>query len=86
MIQGDTVRLQVQFKSFEGQLINVNDVKLVIYKSDKTVLETITDVINQGMGRYYYDYTANEDFTFEFIGTYNDKPILVRDSVKVTYI
>lgn len=86
MIQGDTVRLKVHFKSFEGQKINVDDVKLIIYKSDKTVLETITEVVNDGDGRFYYDYTANEDFTFEFSGTHNAKPILVRDSVKVTYI
>ncbi|MGE7217145.1 hypothetical protein ACQKJC_11645 [Priestia koreensis] len=88
---GDTVRLKCYFKTFNGEHIDPNDMKLTIYKADKTKIEEfeINDTHREKMGVYFYDYvTASElnEFIFEFAGSYNNKPILVRDLVKVKFI
>ncbi|EHL78975.1 hypothetical protein [Bacillus smithii] len=90
MLQGDTVRLKCHFKTFDGQLIDPTDVKLTIYKSDKTVIEQIQldDTNKENVGVFYYDYTpASEldEFIFEFAGSVNNKPILQREKVKIQF-
>lgn len=89
MYQGDSVRLKVKFKSFTGQPINPVDVKLIIYDNQKNIIETITDLVQEGTGQFYYDYVpANElnEFIFEFVGSYQNKPILSRGKVEVKFI
>lgn len=89
MYQGDTIRLKVNFKTFNGQSVDPTEIKLTIYKTDKTVVETITDLVQEGTGQYYYDYSPAielSEFIFEFSGRYNNKPILVRDKVQVKFI
>ncbi|WP_366162631.1 hypothetical protein ABXS71_06165 [Bacillus infantis] len=90
MIQGDTVRLKVHFKTFTGQSVDPTDIKLTIYKSDKSQLEqiAITDSDKEKVGVYFYDYNpASElnEFIFEFAGSYNNKPILNRGKVEVKF-
>ncbi|MGV3266205.1 hypothetical protein [Cytobacillus pseudoceanisediminis] len=91
MIQGDTIQLRVNFKSLKGNLIDPDNVKLTIYKSDKTQIEqiAITDSDKESVGVYFYDYTpASElnEFIFEFAGSYNSKPILARGKVELKFI
>ena len=91
MYQGDTVRLKVNFKAFTGQAVNPVNPTLTIYNSQKEQIEQfiLDDTNNESLGVYFYDYTpASElnEFIFEFAGSYNSKPILVRDSVQVTFI
>jgi len=92
MIKGDTVRLFCVFKTFEGVLIDPSSISLKIYDNAQNVIETIPVGIEnkESTGKYYYDYTPaselNEVFYFEFAGSVNNKPILVRDSVKVKFI
>ncbi|WP_026675775.1 hypothetical protein [Fictibacillus gelatini] len=91
MLKGDTVRLKVHFKTFTGQSVDPTDVKLTIYKSDKTKIEEIpiTDSNKENVGVYFYDYIVPdeilESFIFEFRGLYNNKPILARDSVQIKF-
>lgn len=91
MFQGDSVRLQVHFKSFSGQSIDPAEIKLTIYKTDKTQVEQIiiTDTNKENAGVYFYDYTpASElnEFIFEFAGSYNNKSVLSRGKVEVKFI
>lgn len=91
MIQGDTIQLRVNFKNFKGNLIDPENVKLTIYKSDKTQIEqiAITDSDKESVGVYFYDYTpASElnEFIFEFAGSYISKPILARGRVELKFI
>ena len=91
MYQGDTVRLKCHFKMFTGQSVDPTDIKLTIYKTDKTKIEEIiiTDTNKENVGVYFYDYVpASElnEFIFEFAGSYNDKPILARGKVEVKFI
>ncbi|EFV79046.1 hypothetical protein HMPREF1013_00675 [Bacillus sp. 2_A_57_CT2] len=91
MIQGDTIQLRVNFKNFKGELVDPDNVKLTIYKSDKTQIEqiAITDSDKESVGIYFYDYTpASElnEIIFEFAGSYNSKPILARGKVELKFI
>lgn len=91
MYKGDTIRLKVNFKTFTGQAVNPTNVKLIIYKTDQTQVEQfiLDDTNKLDIGVYFYDYTPADElneFIFEFAGTYNNKPILARDSVQVKFI
>lgn len=91
MYTGDTIRLKCHFRSFDGREVDPTDIKLNIYDSEKYFYEeiSITDSDKEKVGVYFYDYVpANElnEFIFEFVGTYNDKPILSRGKVDVKFI
>lgn len=91
MYTGDTVRLKVHFKTFDNGPVTPDDVTLTIYDKSKTQIEqfqlTSTDLLEIGV--FYYDYTPaselNESFVFEFAGRVNDKPIVVRDTVNLSF-
>ena len=90
MLKGDTVRLKVNFKDFNGQSVNPSDVKLTIYDINKIQIEqfVLDDTYKLDVGVFFYDYVpAGElnEFIFEFVGMVNNKPILSRDSVKIHF-
>ncbi len=89
---GDTVRLKVHFKSFDGDSIDPDDITLIIYNTNKSVIETIpiSDENKTATGQYYYDYVVVPDdiqeyFIFEFRGLHNNNPILARDRVNIKF-
>lgn len=89
-LAGDTVRFRCHFRTFDGQLIDPADVKLTIYDAIKQQIEQITldDTNKENVGVYFYDYVLpmnQSEIIFEFSGVYNNKPILVRDSVKIQF-
>jgi hypothetical protein len=92
MLLNDTIRLQVNFKHFNGQLVDPTDIKLIIYDKDKKIVEEIPidDTNKQKVGVYFYDYVLSDKLTdyfyFEFSGSYNNKPILARDKVEIKFI
>lgn len=92
ILKGDTVRLKVNFKTFDGTSVNPTDIKLTIYDSTETQIEqiAITDTNKDSVGVYFYDYVVPDDvseyFIFEFGGLYNGKPILSRGKVAVQFI
>lgn len=89
-LAGDTVRFRCHFKTFNGTAVEPRDVKLTIYDTNKQKIEQITldDTNKENVGVYFYDYALPNDkkeIIFEFSGVYNNKPILVRDSVKIQF-
>lgn len=91
ILTGDTVRLKCHFKTFNGNSVDPNDIKLTIYDSTKTQIEQfiLNDTNKENVGVYFYDYVPAlelNEFIFEFGGSYNNKPILARDSVQVKFI
>ncbi|MBE2924759.1 hypothetical protein HPJ95_09645 [Anoxybacillus flavithermus] len=89
-LAGDTVRLKCHFKTFDEQLIDPADVKLTIYDSQKKLIEKfiLDDSHKENVGIFYFDYILpmnQSEIIFEFSGVYNNKPILVRDSVKIQF-
>ena len=90
MYEGDTVRLGVHFKTFDGVSVDPENIKLHIYDKTKLHIESIdiTDTDKQKIGVYFYDYfLADElnEFIFEFVGKHNNKPILSRGKVKIKF-
>lgn len=91
MFKGDTIRLQVNFKTFNGGSVDPIDLKLTIYDKDKNQVEQfiLNDSNKENVGVYFYDYTpASElnEFIFEFAGSYQNKPILTRGKVETKFI
>ncbi|MGM7635499.1 hypothetical protein [Bacillus sp. Hm123] len=91
MFKGDTVRLKVHFKNALSQSIDPEDVKLTIYKNDHTKIEEfiLDDTNKEKLGVYFYDYVPAyelNEFIFEFVGSVNNKPILVRDTVRLKFV
>ena len=89
-LAGDTVRFRCHFKTFDGQSVDPADVKLTVYDTNKQQMFqiTLTDSNRENVGVYFYDYVLHDDkqeIIFEFRGLYNNKPILVRDSVKIEF-
>ncbi|MBS3679948.1 hypothetical protein KGF86_06965 [Ornithinibacillus massiliensis] len=90
ILSGDTVRLQVQFKTFTGQAIDPTDITLSIYDSTKQQIEQfkLDDTNKNDVGVYYFDYVTpddKQDIIFEFKGVHNNLPIVVRDSLKIKF-
>lgn len=91
MYSGDTIQLRVNFKEFNGDEVDPEDVTLIIYDMQRQKIEQfkLDDTNRQGEGVYFYNYTANSnlpEFIFEFSGVYDDYKILARDVVKVKFV
>lgn len=88
--EGDTVRLMVNFLTFNGLEVDPENIKLKIFDNEKLFIEEIDINANNKVeqGKYFYDYTpvSNKSFIFEFTGIYNDKTILSRGKVDVKFI
>lgn len=87
---GDTVRLICNFRTFNGQAINPDNVTLTIYDTERNQIEQyeLDDTYRQDVGVYFYDYITPDDeqeIIFEFKGTHNNYPIIVRDSLKINF-
>lgn len=90
-LQGDTVRLVVQFKTFEDVPFTPSNITLKIYNNAQRVVKEVTEdeLIEEDIGYYFYDYIIPDDlleyFIYEYRGEYKDKPILNRGKVKVRF-
>lgn len=88
MFAKDTILLSVQFRTFDGNKVTPNDVKLTIYDKQETLIEEITiGLATDGLGKFEYEYTDSigSDFIFEYSGIFNEKPILARQEVNVKF-
>lgn len=91
-LNGDTVRLEVQFMDFDGIKVEATGVTLNIYDENNVALQSISlsSANRQGIGEYYYDYeipyTVSDYIVYEFAGTHRERTILARDKVKVDFV
>jgi hypothetical protein len=80
---GDTIRLKGEFKGFDGEYVDPDDVKLVVYDGQQKEVAEVTPT-HDDTGKYYHDYVIPEGRTstmyFEYIGTLGGMPILGRKS------
>lgn len=88
---GDTVRLKVNFKTYDGKAIDPDNVTLTIYDTTEEQIEQITldDTNRNDVGVYFYDYVTPNDkreVIFEFSGIYRSNPIVVRDKLQINFI
>lgn len=90
--KGDTVRLEVIFKDFDGMSVEPNDVTLTIYDGDNMAIQSIplTNENRVNIGEYYYDYVipygVEEFIIYEFNGYHKERPILARDKIHVDFV
>lgn len=91
-LKGDTVRLEVEFKDFDGNSVEPTDVTLNIYDDDGVALQSIplTSDNRTDVGEYYYDfmipYNVSDYIIYEFSGVHRSRPILARDKVHVDFV
>jgi hypothetical protein len=90
-LTGDTVRLKARFRTFDGQALNLLNVKLKIYDDQENVILELPlqESHNVDVGEYEYDYTVPEgegSMTYEFSGTYDTKPFLVRNVIERRFV
>lgn len=91
-LNGDTVRLEVQFMDFDGNKVEPTDVTLNIYIGDNVALQSISLSSDNrtSVGAYYYDYvipyTVNDYIVYEYTGLHRDRPILARDKIHVDFV
>jgi hypothetical protein len=91
---GDTVRIKVEFRDYDGKLIDPTDIQLKVNEKNKKKLYTeppiqITDSNKIATGTYYYDYqipVGLSDLVIECSGVYNSKPILTRLTISREWV
>lgn len=88
---GDTVRLKVNFRTYDGKAIDPDNVTLTIYDNNQEQIEQITldDTNRNDVGVYFYDYVTPNDkqeIIFEFRGIHRNNPIVVRGKLQINFI
>ena len=88
---GNTVRLDCVFYGFDGERINPDLVKLILYNSRYEILkEEFMKTENQrNIGEYFYDYITEDKrqtLYYEWYGEMNGKPSLKRGSFITNFI
>jgi hypothetical protein len=90
--KGDTIRFEVQFKTFDGSIIDPTDVQLNIYDENDVAIDSIlmtAETNKVEVGNYIHDYTLpyNEDsITYEFFGKYEGKPVIARKRIDLKFV
>ncbi len=86
---GDTIRLTVEFRNFDGDLESPADVTITIYDGSRTVVAT-DDVLPYEEGKFRYDYTIPADppgpLYYEFAGELGGKPIVAREILERSWV
>lgn len=63
---GETIRLNAAITNTAGEAVDPTTVQVTINKPDESVAQAATDMTNNAVGSYYYDYTIAAD-----VGTYH---------------
>ena len=85
---GDTIRLKAEFRNFNGELIDIENPKVVVYDSNREVI-LAAEPERVGEGKYQYDLIVpdykeagkqKEPLVFEFSGEIGGQPVVGRSS------
>lgn len=88
---GDTVRFECVFYNFEGEKVDPQLIKVVIYdqKYREVKTEVLTSVNKKAVGEYFYDYTTpkkEQKLYYEWYGEIDGTPSLRRGSFMTRFI
>ena len=88
---GDTIRFECVFYNFEGEKVDPQLIKVVIYDQKYKVLKTevLTSVNKKTIGEYFYDYTTQpkeQKLYYEWYGEIDGTPSLRRGSFMTKFI
>lgn len=90
---GNTIKLNVTFKDFEGELFDPSIVKVKIYDSRYNLIEEISDtrIKKDSLGSYYFYYTIPDSVksgTSLYYEWYSEKgglPVIARKKLSVYF-
>jgi hypothetical protein len=90
-LTGNTVRLEAEFRNLQGQLIDVDFPKLIIYdyKYNKIAEYPLTASNKSGTGKYFYNYETSESpkkLIYEFYGELDGLPTIDRKMFSTKFI
>ncbi|MDS7057063.1 hypothetical protein NXG04_07175 [Klebsiella pneumoniae] len=88
---GDTVRFECVFYNFEGEKIDPQLIKVIIYdqKYKELKSEVLTSANKKDIGEYFYDYTTpkkEQKLYYEWYGEIDGTPSLRRGSFMTKFI
>lgn len=88
---GTTIRFEANFYDFDGNPMNPDIVKVVVYDQKYNQIFTqMLDVNNQtGVGQYFYDYVTDpkeQKLYYEWYGEINSKPTLKRGTFMTKFM
>lgn len=88
---GTTVRIECTFFDFNGEKVDPEFIKLIIYNYKYEIINTINININNKIstGQYYYDYITSKEqqqLCYEWYGEINDLPSLKRGQFTTSFI
>lgn len=83
VVMGDTIRLCAEFRDWNGELSDPDNVELTIYDQNKNKIVTLNPD-KEDTGIYFYDYTIELNdsvpITFEYKGILSGTPATRRKS------
>jgi hypothetical protein len=85
---GNTVRFECTFFDFDGNKIDPNSVKIVIYDYRYNIVFN-GEGLKNGVGEYFYDYTTEkkeQKLFYEWYGEIDGKPSLKRGEFMTKFI
>lgn len=88
---GNTIRFECKFHNFEGQMVDPNVIKVIIYNSKyEQIHTTVIGLANKiSVGEYFYDYTTDkkeQKLYYEWYGEIDGKPSLKRGTFMTKFI
>lgn len=88
---GNTVRFEVKFYNFNGEPIDPNVIRVIIYNSKYQQLSSDSVGMNNrvNIGEYFYDYTTDkkeQKLYYEWYGEIDGKPSLKRGQFMTKFI
>lgn len=86
---GNTVRFECKFYDFDGNKINPDLVKIVIYNYKYEVIQEKVVDSSINIGDYFYDYITEKKeqrLYYEWYGEINGKPSLKRGEFATRFI
>lgn len=87
---GNTVRLSVEFKDWDGANVDPESLKLIIYdyQYSKVSEQTVRDSNKTSKGNYYYDYVFEKDggYIYEWKGMIQGLPSLIRKRINISQV
>lgn len=80
------MRLMAEFKDWDGENVDPETVKLIIYdyRYNKLDEREVSLGNKTSVGTYFYDYVFNAgEFIYEWLATINQTPSLIRKRISV---
>lgn len=87
---GNTVKITGTFNDWNGNKVNPETVKFMVYDAHYTKINEVTlDAANNtGVGEYFYDHVFDEagDYVYEWFAQIGNTPSLKRERIRIVTV